>query len=264
MNRIWTLLAIAGTLSIIPSTLQAAEPGQTPEKPTVILVHGAFADASSWNGVVSELRESGYPVIAAANPLRGVRSDGAGIRALVESIDGPVVLVGHSYGGPVISAAADGADNVRALVFVAAFAPEAGESIVKINTDHPGATLGDALAPPLSLPGGVQDLYIRQELFPAQFAADVPEASARLMAVTQRPLAQSALEEGAPGAAWRTIPNWSIYGDSDRNIAPAALAFMAERAGSRRTVVVRGGSHSIMVSHPEAVADLIEEAAESR
>lgn len=159
------------------------------QKPTIVLVHGAFADSSSWNGVVRKLRSHDYPVVAASNPLRGLTEDSAYVRQLLESIDGPVVLVGHSYGGSVISNAATGLGHVKALVFVAAFLPDEGESAVDLSGKFPGSTLGETLRPvPVTLPGGgrAADLYIEQSRFHQQFAADVPEETTAVMAATQR------------------------------------------------------------------------------
>lgn len=239
----------------------AALAGAAGAKPTIVLVHGAFADSSSWNGVIAELTRQGYPVVAAANPLRGVASDGAYVASLATSISGPVVLVGHSYGGAVISAAARGLDNVKALVFVAAFAPDQGESALALTGKFPGSTLPPALAAPVKLPDGGEDLYVQQDKFPQQFAADVPPGQAQAMAATQRPINAAALQEAASVPAWRSIPNWAIYGTGDLNIPPQAMGFMAERARAKRTVVIKGGSHALMVSHPVEVAALIEEAA---
>lgn len=233
-------------------------------KPTVVLVHGAFAGASSWNGVIKVLEKDGYTTIAAANPLRSVKSDAESVASLVKSIKGPVVLVGHSYGGPVISEAALGQANVKALVYVAAFAPEAGESAIALSGKFPGATLGPALAAPVLLENGGKDLYIQQDKFPAQFAADVPLADARLMAATQRPVTEEALNEAAIDPAWKLIPSWWIYGDKDLNIPPAAMKFMAARAKSKKTVVVKGASHVVMISNPQPVAQIIEAAARDR
>lgn len=230
-------------------------------QPTVVLVHGAFAESASWNAVARNLRARSFPVVAAANPLRGVKFDAAYVSAIVASIKGPVVLVGHSYGGSVISAAAADMPNVKALVFVAAFAPEVGESAVELSGKFPGSTLGPTLDAPVVLPDGAKDLYIQQDKFAAQFAADVPPAEARLMAVAQRPITEGALGEGAPAAAWKSIPSWFIYGDRDKNIPPAALAYMADRAKAQKTVVVKGGSHVVMISKPQAVSRLIAEAA---
>jgi pimeloyl-ACP methyl ester carboxylesterase len=246
----------AGAMMLATASVMAAGP-----KPTIVLVHGAFAGSSSWNGVIAELSQQGYPVIAAANPLRGVASDGAYVAALTRSVNGPVVLVGHSYGGAVITAAANGLPQVKALVFVAAFAPEQGESALALTGKFPGSTLPPTLAAPVKLDDGGEDLYVQQDKFPQQFAADVPLAQAQNMAATQRPIKAAALSEAAPAPAWKAIPSWSIYGTADLNIPPQAMAFMAERANARKTVVVKGGSHALMVSHPQEVAALIVDAA---
>lgn len=233
-------------------------------KPTVVLVHGAFADSSSWNGVVEELRTHGYTVVAAANPLRGLSTDADYVRQLVASVDGPVVLAGHSYGGAVISNAARGLDQVKALVYVAAFVPDEGESALALAGGFPGSTLGEALRPvPVTLADGNQvvDLYIEAEKFHRQFAADVPEAIAAAMAVTQRPVTDVALGEGSGAPAWRTIPSWVLVATEDRNIPPQAQVFMAERA--QATVVSVPASHAVGVSRPGDVARLIDEAAQS-
>jgi pimeloyl-ACP methyl ester carboxylesterase len=245
--------AVAG--SLFASSVTAAD-----TKPTVVLVHGAFADASSWNGVTKILLKDGYSVVAAANPLRGLKTDAAYISEIVGSIQAPVVLVGHSYGGSVISAAANGHGNVKSLVFVAAFAPEMGESAGDLAGKFPGGTLASALAKPVPLPTGGSDLYIDQKAFHQQFAHDVPAQDAALMAATQRPIAEAALGEKSGDAAWKTIPSWFVYGDEDKNIPVDGLEFMAERAKSKGTVVVKGASHVVMTSHPETVAQLIEQA----
>jgi pimeloyl-ACP methyl ester carboxylesterase len=229
-------------------------------KPTIVLVHGAFADASSWNGVIEILEKDGYPVVAVANPLRGVGNDAGYVADILSGIGSRVVLVGHSYGGSVISEAASD-DTVKALVYVSAFAPEAGETAAGLAGKFPGSTLGPTIAPPVSLSGGGKDLYIRQNKFHDQFAADVPDAEAKLMAATQRPITEAALNETQTAAAWKDIPSWFIYGDEDKNIPPQASEFMADRAHSRETVVVKGASHVVMVSNPEPVAKLIEKAA---
>lgn len=233
---------------------------QAQTKPTIVLVHGAFADSSSWDGVVSDLIDDGYPVVAAANPLRGLAGDAAAVRTVINAIPGPVILVGHSYGGAVISAAADGAANVKALVYVAAFAPEVGESIFELSGKFPGGTLPDALDKPVDLPSGAHDLYIRQDKFPAQFAADVALPRAKLMAVAQRPLTDAAGAEKAVSASWKVIPSWWIYGEADRNIPPAAMKWMADRAGAKNVVTIPGASHVVMISHPHEVAKVIKAA----
>jgi pimeloyl-ACP methyl ester carboxylesterase len=248
--------ALVAAIALSPTAFAA-------EKPTVVLVHGAFADASSWNGVMRRLRKDGYTVVAAANPLRSVKSDAAYVADLVADIKTPVVLVGHSYGGSVISEAAEGHDNVKALVYVSAFSPEAGETAAGLSGKFPGSTLGSTLVAPVPLSSGGYDLYIQQAKFPAQFAADVPANDAALMAAGQRPITEAALNEAETAPAWTHVPSWHIYGDADKNIPPNAMAFMAKRAQSKKTVVVKGASHVVMVSHPQEVATLIEAAAKS-
>lgn len=260
-------IALAGVLALgavaMSSPLAAYAKVSPAPKPTVVLVHGAFADSSSWNGVIRRLQAAGYQVIAAPNELRSVKGDAAEVSSLVRSIPGPVVLVGHSYGGPVISEAATGLPNVKALVFVSAFAPEVGESAAELAGRFPGSTLGPALAPPVALADGGKDLYIDQAKFRAQFAADVPAAQAKLMAAGQRPITDAALHEASTSAAWKSIPSWFIYGTADLNIPPAAQAFMAKRAHAKDVEVIKGASHVVMVSHPGAVTRLIEAAATS-
>lgn len=253
---------IPGGLMLAAAFLATGAQAQAaPAKPTIVLVHGAFADSSSWNRVIPILQQDGYTVVAAPNPLRGVRADADVVADVVKSIDGPVVLVGHSYGGSVISEAAEGLTNVKGLVYVAAFAPDTGETAIGLTGRFPGSTLGPALAPPVGLTAGGNDLYILQALFHDQFAADVPAPEARLMAAGQRPVAEAALSEASTAPAWKHLPSWFVYGDGDRNIPPIAMGFMAERAKSRQTVVVKGASHVVMVSHAPEVARLIERAA---
>jgi len=248
----WLLAGVANAAVPIPAAT---------EKPTIVLVHGAFADASSWNGVIRILEKDGYTVIAAANPLRSVHGDAQEIAGLLGTIRGPVVLVGHSYGGAVISGAANNQTQVKALVFVSAFAPDAGESAAGLSAKFPGSTLGAAIGAPVPLAPSGNDLYIQPAKFRAQFAADVTETRAQLMAAAQRPVTDIALGEPAGEPAWKSIPSWFVYGDRDLNIPPQALAFMAKRAHSRETVVVKGASHVVMLSHPASVAKLIETAA---
>ncbi|MFI6041461.1 alpha/beta hydrolase [Nocardia sp. NPDC051321] len=226
--------------------------------PTIVLVHGAFADSTSWNGVIETLRALGYSVVAAANPLRGLAGDAAYIGSVLDDIDGPCVLVGHSYGGSVITVAAAAKAKVQALVYIAAFIPAEGESALELTDKFPGSTLGPTTRPAnYLLPEGNSgtELYIRQGEFPAQFAADVPVATAELMAVTQRPVALAALQEPATAAAWRTIPAFALLTTEDKNIPIAAQQFMAERA-SAHTVEVPA-SHAVSVAMPGVVSDLI-------
>jgi pimeloyl-ACP methyl ester carboxylesterase len=231
-------------------------------KPTVVLEHGAFADGSSWNGVIADLRADGYPVVAAANPLRGPAPDAAALRTVLDHIKGPKILVGHSYGGNVISEAADGDPDVKALVYVAAFLPAPGETALELTGKFPGSTLPDALDPVTYRQADgstATDLYIQQDKFRHQFAADVPAGQAALMAAEQRPIAQAALEEKATVAAWKTKPSWDIVTTEDLNIPAAVQRFMAQRAHAHTTEVA--ASHSVAVSHPHLVANVIERAA---
>lgn len=258
MNKLIACIFVVAAVLFSPAVV--AQTG----KPTIVLVHGAFAEASSWNGVVDILQKQGYPVVAVANPLRSIKNDAQYLADIVDSIKAPVVLVGHSYGGLVIGEIDGAGRDIKGLVFVAAFAAEMGETAAGLSGKFPGGSLGTALAPPVTLATGGKDLYIRQDKFHNQFAADVPAADAALMAATQRPVTEAALNEPADASAWKKIPSWFIYGDQDKNIPAAALAFMADRAKSRRTVVVPGASHVVMVSHPDAVAELVLAAARSR
>ncbi|MEV4000601.1 alpha/beta hydrolase [Actinomadura sp. NPDC049753] len=231
-------------------------------KPTIVLEHGAFGDASSWNGVIDRLRSDGYPVVAAANPLRGPAHDAAALRSVLDHVKGPEILVGHSYGGSVISEAGADDPQVKALVYVAAFLPAPGETALGLTNKYPGSTLPDALDPaPFTNADGTTgtDLYIRPDSFRHQFAADVPAGKAALMAATQRPIAQSALEEATRAAAWQDKPTWDVITTQDLNIPAAVQRYMAERAHAH-TVEVRA-SHSVAVSHPGTVAGVIEKAA---
>ena len=171
------------------------------------------------------------------------------------------MLVGHSYGGMVISNAANNAPNVKALVYVAAFAPDTGESAGGLDGKYPGSLLNPALAPPVPLPGGGHDLYVIQDKFHDAFAPDLPDGPARVAAVAQRPITDIAFSEPAMAPAWKTIPSWVVYGDHDTAIPPKVHAFMAARIHPRQIVVVKGASHVVMISHPDAVAKVIEDAA---
>ena len=230
-------------------------------EPTIVLVHGAFAESASWDGVIDALLDAEFPVIAAANPLRGLAADAAAVADLVGSIDGPVVLVGHSYGGAVISNVSADAGEIAGLVYVAGFAPEPGETCFSLSSMFPGSTLADALwAVPRA--DGTTDLTILRDRFHDQFAADLPEARTARMAATQRPVTQEALlEPSGSEPLWKTIPSRFVFGDADRNIPAAVQRYMAERAGSRRTLEIPGASHAVAASHPRATAQLIREAA---
>jgi pimeloyl-ACP methyl ester carboxylesterase len=231
------------------------------QKPTVVLVHGAFAESASWNGVIERLYAEGVTSVAVANPLRSLAGDAAYVRDVIAAVDGPVVLVGHSYGGLVISEASAGNDQVAGLVYVSAFVPEPGDSAFSLSASAPGSTLGEAIdTHPIST-GGVE-LVIRRDRFHEQFAADVPVQVAGLMGATQRPVTEAALKDAAqaPVPGWKDRPSWHVFGAEDRNIPAAVLRAGAERAGSRGTTELAGASHATSVSQPEAVAATILEA----
>ncbi|HKY65193.1 MAG TPA: alpha/beta hydrolase [Acidimicrobiales bacterium] len=243
--------------------------------PTVVLVHGAFAESASWNPVIERIHHHGTvlvashdrsscDVVAIANPLRTVTGDAAYVRDVIRSIGGPVVLVGHSYGGLVITEAAAGNDAVVGLVYVAAFAPEQGESAFELSGMFPGSTLAGALTAYPVASGG-DELAIIREQFHHQFAADVPGEQAALMAATQRPVTQAALTEGLPTdmPAWQQLPSWFVFGDQDLNIPVTLQRFMADRAGAKGITEVAGASHAISVSAPDAVATTILDAVAS-
>jgi pimeloyl-ACP methyl ester carboxylesterase len=233
------------------------------EQPVVVLVHGAFAESASWNRVIKRLRDRGLDVLAVANPLRSVEDDGTYLRDVIAGLGRPVVLAGHSYGGMVISEAAAWNPAVRALVYVGAFAPEPGESAGQLAGKFPGSTLGETLVT-YPLASGGNEFRIATDKFHQQFCADLDADEAALMAATQRPVTERALGEGLtvsePG--WRPKPSWFVFGESDRDIPVAALRFMAERAGSRRTREVAGASHAIAASQPGEVAAAILDAAD--
>ena len=230
-------------------------------RPTIVLVHGAFAESSSWDQVIDRLKDAGHPVVAVANPLRGLASDAACVSDLVRTIDGPVVLVGHSYGGSVITNVDPDAGEIVGLVYVAGFAPLPGESCFELSAVFPGSTLGDALRP-VPRSDGTTDLYIRPDLFHEQFAADVRPSDAARMAAAQRPVTQEALAEpSGDRPLWKELPSWFVFGEEDRNIPAAVHRYMAARARAHRTIEIPGASHAIAVAHPEATARLILHAA---
>jgi pimeloyl-ACP methyl ester carboxylesterase len=268
MNR--TALIALGLLATTAMTAgcsdaAAEEPASAGDKPTVVLVHGAFADSSSWNGVIALLKGDGFPVIAAANPLRGLHADADYVRSVLDSIEGPIVLAGHSYGGSVMSEAAEGHPNVKALVYVASFILERGESTGELAGKFPGGELGSALQTvkyPLPNGGLADDLYIEQDEFQRVFAADVPADTAALMAATQRPIAAAALEDTATKAAWKTIPSWNLITLRDLAIPAESMRFMGKRANAHNVEI--DASHAVTVSQPDAVADIITTAADAR
>ncbi|MET8655149.1 alpha/beta fold hydrolase [Nocardia aurea] len=234
----------------------------TEQKPTVVLVHGAFAESASWSGVIEGLREHPLDVVAVANPLRSLPGDAAYLRDILAGIDAPVILVGHSYGGMVITEAAADSDKVAALVYVCAFAPEHGESALELSNKFPGGTLGEALTAYPLTEGGTE-FAIRPDAFHHQFAADVPDTRAAVMCATQRPVTEIALTAGlsTETAAWQSIPSWFVFGAADLNIPVALHRFMADRASAKGTVEIPGASHALSVSRPDAVTSSILDAA---
>jgi pimeloyl-ACP methyl ester carboxylesterase len=224
---------------------------------TIILVHGAFAESAGWDGAMDQLSAAGHRVIAVANPLRGVASDAAAVSDVVRTIDGPVILVGHSYGGAVITNVDADAGEIVGLVYVASFAPETGESANSLAAKFPGSTLGDALRP-VPRSDGTTDLYIDTNRFHEQFAADLTRSVTTRMAATQRPVTLEALNEGTGDhPLWKDVPSWFLIGEEDRNIPPALQRFLAERAGARRVIGIPEASHAVHVSHPVATADVV-------
>jgi pimeloyl-ACP methyl ester carboxylesterase len=236
-----------------------------PATPTIVLVHGAWADASSWTAVIQRLQAAGHDVVALPNTLRGPAADAAIVRNYLDTIDGPVVLVGHSYGGFVITNAATGAKNVRALVYVDAFIPDEGQPAAALTGS--GSALASAAANPTAtfrlvpIPGApaqVVDTYLLSSVVAESFAQDVSPADAALIHATQRPASFAGLVEPSGPPAWKDIPAWAIIGRQDRIIDPVSLRAMAEHAGARITEI--DASHVSMVSQPDAVVQVIEEA----
>ena len=242
----------------------AASYSATGPKPTVVLVHGAFADASGWSAVARRLTADGYPVYAPANPLRGLQGDTDYLKSFLATIKGPIVLVGHSYGGAVISNAATGNPQVKGLVYVAAYALDQGETVDAANKlgGHPEESLLLANVEPRPYPGapkGDADIYIKVSSFPKVFAADLPLRKARFMAIAQRPAAYFSLGTPSGVPAWKTIPSWYVVASQDKAIPPTAESYMAKRAKAR-TITVKS-SHVAMMSHPGAVTKVIKAAA---
>ena len=229
----------------------------------MVLVHGAFADASSWNGVVTRLQKQGYPVVAPALGMRGLASDSAYLASLLAQIPGPVVLAGHSYGGAVISNAATGAKNVRALVVVNGFLPEQGEVLSKVESGSTDSALNPALQK-FTFPTGAGttavELLVDPARFPAVFGGDLPPEEGALLAATQRPIAASAFSEASGPPAWKSLPTWAVVATGDKAAGTDVTLSMAKRAGA--TLTELAGSHLIMVSQPDAVTGVIVKAAQ--
>jgi pimeloyl-ACP methyl ester carboxylesterase len=252
-------------LVLLPSASSASSEHPGRPKPTVVLVHGAFADASGWDDVTTKLQRRGYTVIAPANPLRGVATDSAYLASILATITGPVVLVGHSYGGEVITNAATGNPQVKALVYIAAFAPARGETSGELSTKFPGSQLTPenlVFRPfPISATQTGIDAYINPTVFRTVFCADLPSRTAAVMAASQRPAAVSTLNEKSGEPAWKTIPSWYLVARQDRAIPPDSERFMAKRIHAHTREI--DSSHVAMISHPRAVTELILNAARS-
>ncbi len=232
MSKFATVAVLAASLaaSLAGAVLTAGSASAETAKPTIVLVHGAFADSSSWNGVTKILQKDGFKVVAAANPLRSVTADAAYVADIVGAIQGPVVLVGHSYGGQVISTAANGHENVKSLVYVAAFAPEEGEAVAELAGKFPGSTLGGALAAPVKLKDGGVDLSIATDEVPPAVRPGCGCRRRRPDGRGQRPITEGALTEKSGKPAWKTVPSYFHRARATVTFRPKALGFMAERA----------------------------------
>ena len=265
--------ALAGSAALIAGsagTADAAAAAGTGEekpkvKPTIVLVHGGYADSSCWNATIQELQDNGYTTVCGSNPLRGIPTDAPYIGSLLDSISGPVVLVGHSMGGTVITNAAAGKSNVKALVYIAAFVPDVGETQGELITKFPGSEVEPVSVPvPYTKADGTTgtDLYLSKD-GQAAFAADIPAADFRVLQATQRPFDADSFIYPTTAAAWKTIPSWGLVAGQDKAIPPECERFMYKRAKARKVVEVPTSSHLVMISHPQFTADLIEDAAKA-
>jgi pimeloyl-ACP methyl ester carboxylesterase len=255
-----SLIAVAASgLSLSAAAADAATPASTPAKPTIVLEHGAWADGSSWSGVITRLQAAGYTVAVPPNPLRGPQVDVPYLQSYLQTLTGPIVLVGHSYGGFVTTDAATGNPNVKALVYVDAYLPAAGETITSINTQFPGSGLVPTALSFVPSPGGVLDAYIKPGVFGTIMANGLPAKQAAELAATQRPIAAAALGEPSTAPAWNTIPSWVVIGTRDLAIPVAAQESMARRAHARVTKI--DAPHLSMLADPAKVAAVIESAA---
>jgi pimeloyl-ACP methyl ester carboxylesterase len=260
VRRIATTLLAALALTAALAASASAAP-----KPTIVLVHGAWADGSSWSRVAHRLQDRGYTVDVAPNPLRSVSGDAAYLKAILATISGPIVLVGHSYGGAVITNAAVGNDNVKALVYVDAFLPDQGETLIQLAGARPGSALATNptdvfnFVPYPGAPAGDLDLYLKPRVFVHAFGNDLPKAESKVFAASQRPLTLSAANEPSGLPAWKTIRSFAVVGTKDLVLPKAEQAFMARRANAKITRIKAG--HLSMVSHPKAVTKVIVRAA---
>jgi pimeloyl-ACP methyl ester carboxylesterase len=269
-SRWQRLIALAATTMLLLAVAVAvptAGARGTPAKPTIVLVHGAFADASGWSGVISRLQNKGYAVVAPSNPLRGVAADAGYLKTYLSTIKGPIVLVGHSYGGVVITNAATGNPNVKALVYVAAYAPDQGETVGGLGAMIPGGLIGPSTLDitPFPTADGQTALEgtIKTDVFHKIFAADLPRSQTDVMAVSQRPAALAALSDPSGVPAWRTIPSWYIVPGADFAIGTKLERFMAKRMKAHTTEIA-GASHVVMISQPAKTTRVILEAATAK
>jgi pimeloyl-ACP methyl ester carboxylesterase len=232
---------------------------------TIVLVHGAFAESASWNEIIDPVVAEGHRVVAAANPLRGVASDAQSVSDLVRTIDGPVVLVAHSYGGAVMTNVDPDAGDIVGLVYVNGFAPDSGENCFQLAGMFPGSMVNEQTTRPVIRSDGTTDLYIASDSFHDVFCQDVPAAQAALLAATQRPATREALvEPSGERPLWKEIPSWFLIGEQDHIIPAEVQRHMATRARAEETVAIEGASHAIAVSRPDATVHPILEAAAQR
>jgi pimeloyl-ACP methyl ester carboxylesterase len=253
-------VALIGLAAAPGSLPTASASGAYPTvKPTIVLEHGAWADGSSWSSVVTRLQKDGYTVDVPPNPLRGVANDSAYLASYLATVSGPIVLVGHSYGGFVTTNAATGNANVKALVFVDAFIPAQGDTINSLTAQFPGSQIAPTALNFVPSAGGVVDVYVKPGLFRSILANDLSATQAAELAATQRPIAGSALNDVSGPPAWTTVPTWAVIGTEDHAIPPAALEFMAQRAHA--TVTKIEASHLSLISQPGTVSSVIEQAA---
>jgi pimeloyl-ACP methyl ester carboxylesterase len=265
MTRLIVAVLVASLVALTGPVADGASATRHPDKakPTVVLVHGAWADGSGWNKVAARLQRAGYPVRVPPNPLRSLSGDAATLASFLSTIPGPIVLVAHSYGGAVMTNAATGDPDVKALVYVDAFAPDQGETVFPLVGADSALAVPDPstvfdFVPYPGAPAGDVDLYLKQQTFLTSFANGVPKSQAMLLYAAQRPIAFSAGSQPSGVPAWKTIPSWYLLGTQDRIITPTAQEFMAERAGAH-IVRVRAG-HLSMISDPAAVTRLVVQA----
>jgi pimeloyl-ACP methyl ester carboxylesterase len=248
---------IAGSASVAAASTGNNAPSGA--RPTIVLEHGAWADGSSWSGVVTRLQKDGYTVDVPPNPLRGVTSDSAYLASYLATVPGPIVLVGHSYGGFVTTNAATGNANVKALVYVDAYIPAQGDTLNSLTTQFPGSQIAPPALDIVASAGGVADAYVKPALFRTILGNDLSAKQAAELAATQRPIVASALTDVSGPPAWSSVPSWAVIGTDDQAIPPAAQEFMAQRAHATVTKIT--ASHLSLISHPDIVERVIEEAA---